>query len=35
LLPHLDHLKLTGAPLQHNPTALLNRWQRVELAWVS
>jgi cytochrome P450 len=35
LLPHLDHLKLTGVPLQHNPTALLNGWQRVELAWVS
>src|SRR5271156_4367872 len=35
LLPHLDRLKLTDAPLQHNPTALLNGWQRVELAWVS
>ena len=35
LLPHLDRLKLTDAPLQRNPTALLNGWQRVELAWVS
>ena len=35
LLPYLDRLKLTGAPLQRNPTALLNGWQRVELAWVS
>jgi hypothetical protein len=23
------------APLQRNPTALLNGWQRVERAWVS
>jgi cytochrome P450 len=35
LLPHLDHLELTGAPLQRNPTAMLNGWQKVELAWVS
>jgi len=28
LLPYLDHLELTGAPLQRNPTALLNGWQR-------
>ncbi|MCV7052081.1 cytochrome P450 [Mycobacterium heidelbergense] len=35
LLPYLDRLKLTGAPLQRNPTALLNGWQRIELAWVS
>jgi cytochrome P450 len=32
---HLDRLELTGPPLQRNPTALLNGWQRVELAWVS
>ncbi|BCO98578.1 cytochrome P450 [Mycobacterium intracellulare] len=35
LLPYLDRLKLTDAPLERNPTALLNGWQRVELAWVS
>jgi cytochrome P450 len=35
LLPHLAHVELTGAPLQRNPTALLNGWQKVELAWVS
>jgi cytochrome P450 len=35
LLPHLDRLNLTDAPLQRNPSALLNGWQRVELAWVS
>jgi cytochrome P450 len=35
LLPYLDRLKLTDAPLQRNPTALLNGWQRVELAWLS
>jgi cytochrome P450 len=35
LLPYLDRLQLTDAPLQRNPTALLNGWQRVELAWVS
>jgi cytochrome P450 len=35
LLPYLDDLELTGAPLQRNPTALLNGWQRVELAWTS
>ena len=33
LLPYLDRLTLTDAPLQRNPTALLNGWQRVELAW--
>jgi cytochrome P450 len=35
LLPYLDRLKLTDVPLQRNPTALLNGWQQVELAWVS
>ncbi|MDT5082341.1 MAG: hypothetical protein QOJ80_6978 [Mycobacterium sp.] len=35
LLPYLDRLKLTDVPLQRNPTALLNGWQKVELAWVS
>ena len=35
LLPYLDRLALTDAPLQRNPTALLNGWQRIELAWVS
>jgi cytochrome P450 len=35
MLPYLDHLELTDAPLQRNPTALLNGWQKVELAWVS
>lgn len=35
LLPYLDRLSLTDAPLQRNPTALLNGWQKVELAWVS
>jgi cytochrome P450 len=35
LLPYLDRLKLTDAPLQRNPTALLNGWQRVELEWTS
>ncbi|WP_297730669.1 cytochrome P450 [Mycobacterium sp.] len=35
LLPYLDRLEVTDAPLQRNPTALLNGWQRVELAWVS
>jgi cytochrome P450 len=35
LLPYLDRVKLADAPLQRNPTALLNGWQRVELAWVS
>jgi cytochrome P450 len=34
MLPHLEHLELTGAPLQRNPTALLNGWQKIELAWV-
>jgi cytochrome P450 len=34
ILPYLDQLKLTDAPLQRNPTALLNGWQRIELAWV-
>ena len=33
LLPHLDRLEIVG-PLQRNPTALLNGWQKVELAWV-
>jgi cytochrome P450 len=32
LLPHLDRLELVG-PLQRNPTALLNGWKKVELAW--
>jgi cytochrome P450 len=35
LLPYLDRLELTDAPLQRNPTALLNGWRRVELAWTS
>jgi cytochrome P450 len=35
LLPYLDRLELTDAPLQRNPSALLNGWQRVELAWAS
>jgi cytochrome P450 len=35
LLPYLDRLKLADAPLQRNPTALLNGWQRIELAWGS
>jgi cytochrome P450 len=35
LLPYLDRLSQTDAPLQRNPTALLNGWQKVELAWVS
>jgi cytochrome P450 len=35
LLPYLDRLRLTGHPLQRNPSALLNGWQKVELAWVS
>jgi cytochrome P450 len=35
LLPYLDRLKLADAPLQRNPTALLNGWQRIDLAWVS
>jgi cytochrome P450 len=35
LLPHLDRLELTDAPLEPNPTALLNGWRKVELAWVS
>jgi cytochrome P450 len=35
LLPYLDRLELTDAPLQRNPTALLNGWQKVELAWVA
>jgi cytochrome P450 len=35
LLPYLDRLELSDAPLQRNPTALLNGWQRVELAWTS
>jgi cytochrome P450 len=32
LLPYLDRLELVG-PLERNPTALLNGWQKVELAW--
>jgi cytochrome P450 len=32
LLPHLDRLELVG-PLQRNPTALLNGWQKVDLTW--
>lgn len=32
LLPYLDRLKLVG-PLERNPTALLNGWQKVELTW--
>jgi cytochrome P450 len=32
LLPYLDRLELTG-PLEHNPTALLNGWQKVDVAW--
>jgi cytochrome P450 len=35
LLPYLDRLELTGPPLQRNPSALLNGWQRVEMAWAS
>jgi cytochrome P450 len=35
LLPYLDRLELTDVPLQRNPSALLNGWQRVELAWAS
>jgi cytochrome P450 len=35
LLPNLDRLELTGAPLQRNPTALLNGWQQIDLAWRS
>ncbi|MGB7111108.1 MAG: cytochrome P450, partial [Mycobacterium sp.] len=34
LLPYLDQLAIAGE-LKRNPTALLNGWQRVELAWVS
>ncbi|WP_330255019.1 cytochrome P450 [Nocardia sp. NBC_00565] len=34
LLPHLGKLELAGAPLERNPSVLLNGWQRVELAWV-
>jgi cytochrome P450 len=29
LLPYLDRLELTDAPLQRNPSALLNGWQKV------
>ena len=32
LLPYLQRLALKG-PLRRNPTALLNGWQKVELAW--
>jgi hypothetical protein len=31
LLPCLDRLKIAG-PLERHPTALLNGWQKVELA---
>lgn len=31
LVPHLEHLKLSDAPLLPNPSAILNGWQRVEL----
>ena len=33
LLPYLDRLEIAGE-LKRNPTALLNGWQKVELAWV-
>lgn len=33
LLPYLDRLEIAGS-LERNPTALLNGWQRVELAWI-
>src|ERR1700744_3775685 len=33
LLPYLDRLEMAGT-LERNPTALLNGWQQVELAWV-
>jgi cytochrome P450 len=33
LLPYLDRLELADAPLQRNPSALLNGWQKVELSW--
>jgi cytochrome P450 len=32
LLPYLDRLELAG-PLERNPTALLNGWQKVDVAW--
>jgi cytochrome P450 len=32
LLPYLNRLALVG-PLERNPTALLNGWQKVELRW--
>jgi hypothetical protein len=32
LLPYLGRLEIVG-DLQRNPTALLNGWQGVELAW--
>jgi cytochrome P450 len=32
LLPYLDRLEIAGG-LERNPTALLNGWQKVELAW--
>jgi cytochrome P450 len=31
LVPHLERLKLSGRPLEPNPSSLLNGWQRVEL----
>ena len=33
LLPYLDRLEIAGE-LKRNPTALLNGWQKVQLAWV-
>jgi cytochrome P450 len=33
LLPHLERLEIAGA-LERNPSALLNGWQKVDLAWV-
>ena len=33
MLPYLDRLEIAGE-LERNPTALLNGWQQVELAWV-
>jgi len=31
LLPYLDRLEIAG-PLERHPTALLNGWEKVELA---
>jgi hypothetical protein len=33
LLPYFDRLEIAGA-LKRNPTALLNGWQKVQLAWI-